>query len=849
MAPRRSKLSVCTGCVTMTLKGHPDWHRPQRLADRLLFAVYESAGEFLAPPSGLPVAEDAEKIPEFRLNLYHQDRGVSGLSTFGLLTARFRLDYDLAATRQALLATPSLHSINPMDTEEGWLRFSTPAASALPEVLRTPSPLDPSGANLALHLRLNGSDADLFLEILRRGLSTLFVEALLIRRGVAPRVANVASFDPSALRTALWGNEESAPVEALRDALVAQISRLPIRFSTAVTAGEEKETAQALLDRFAARFGTLELPRSSASSGPFLRVPTATVPNSEVRFDLAEPVLVPRGFFLTADPLGSARALSSSDLEHRLVRSIDVPALDNGQRRISVVANLPAHRIGVLRLGAEISAPPFPPNRPQTVKASAALDPGAIPKIIDMRLSPDEPLRFTWHTVAMLNAGGSAETVEGPIQTHEGGGQATLLVVSPSAFKASFVTLEAEPFFLAEARIEIRVRGWRSEQPWRAQGALDEGARELAVFVPHDVTEAELLATAVSRTDGSRISTDVLPLAPRHFDPFSFPGTGARRVRLSGSFPSGVRGMLVECAPQDRLDDPTRRHVVRLTPSVPEAEFSYVSLSPFRAGYCWRWAASGDMPAGPWSMPLSPDTPLLITASFSEDPMPDTSSLIIDGVELTPIPGETRAYSYRPVAAGIAGGPNGRKQVSLIEAGPVAMLALTAMWGVDGEALETVRGKIAKSLNLSDIGAVTLRPAQVDVGEVELRLGDGSGNFKPFLKTTSSGTPPYTAAFNAMLTMDQAPAVKKGLKGERGFLGLRYTVTEHPLRARTESSAGRETRETVFTTRTVGSDGTETVTRQADHSEARAGSQSSKPATLSEPRFYDTDAADWGLTA
>ena len=833
----------------MTLKGHPDWHRPQRLADRLLFAVYESAGEFLAPPTGLPVAEDAAKVPEFRLDLYRQNRGVSGLSEFGLLTARFRLDYDFSTIHQALLATPSLRSINPLDAEEGWLRFLTPNAFVLPEALRIPCLLDSSGANLALHLRLDGADADLFLEILRRGISTLFVEVLLIRRGVAPRIANVATFDPSALRAALWGNEESAPVEALRDAFVAQLSALPVRFSAPVTGEVAKETAQALLDRFAARFGTLELPRSGVGSGPHLRVIAPNVPRGEVRFDLAEPILVPRGFFLTADPLGSARAISSSDLENRLVRSIDVPAFDSGWRQISVVANLPARCIGVLRFVVEISAPRFPPARPHTVKAGVVLDPGAMPKTIDMRLSPDEPLRFTWHTLAMLSTEGAVQTMEGPIQTHEGGGQATFLVVSPRAFKASFVTLEAEPFFLAEALIEIRVRGWRGAQSWTAQGTLDEGTCELAVFVPHDVTKAELLATAVSRTDGSRIDTAVLSLAPIYFDPFSFPGTGARRVRLSGSFPSGVREMLVECAPQDRLDDLARLHFVRLTPSKPEAEFSYVSLSPFRAGYCWRWATSGNTPAGPWSLPLSPDMPLLITPSFSEDPMPDTSLLTIDGVELTPIPSETRAYFYRPVAAGIAGGANGRKQVSLIEAGPVAMLTLTAMWGVDGEALEAVRGKIAKSLNIPDVGAVILRPAQVDVGEVELRLGDGSGNFNPFLKTTSSGMPPYTAAFNAMLTADQAPKVKKALNGERGFLGLRYVVTEHPLPARNESSAGRETRETVVTTRTVGPDRTDPITRQEDHTEVRTDSESSKPASPPEPRLYDTDAADWGLAA
>ncbi|CUS37824.1 hypothetical protein COMA1_40275 [Candidatus Nitrospira nitrosa] len=830
------------------LQGYPDWHNPHRSAGHLLFAAYDTPGTFLSPPSGLPVAEDATKTPEFRLDLYSQDLGASGVSTFGLLAVRFRLDYDLTAAREVLLANAPHLRVNPLEVEEGWVRFSAPAAFKLPEALRIPRRLDPHGTNLALHLSLEGADADLFLEMLRRGLSTIFAEVLVIRQGIAPRVANVVTFNPSTLHAVLWGTKETISGEALYDAMAAGITTLPLRFTKPVTDDDAKATAQALLDRFAARFGKLELSPNGVGSSPYLRATPADVPSSEVRFDLDQPVLVPRGFILTADPLGSARALSAVDFEKHLVQRIDAPAFHSGWRQITVAGNLPKRRIGVLLLGIEISAPPFLPARPHTAQASVELDAETAYQTVDLRLSPDEPLRFTWRTLAVLDAGGTAQSLEGPVQTYEGNGNATFLVVPPSAFEASFVILEADPSFLVEAQIEIRVRGSRGTASWAGKGVLDENAQELAVFVPRDVIQPELIATAVSRSTGVRIETEVLPLRPTRLDPFSFPGTGARRALLKASFTSGIRQMLVECAPQDRLDDPSRRRLVRLTPAAPEAEFSYVAFSPFRAGYCWRWAVSDNTPAGAWSAPLNPDTPLLLALAPMEDPMPTPSPLIIDGVELSQVPDEPRAYFYRPTAAGIASDTTGRKQISLIEAGTVVMISLTTQWGVEGPELETVRNKLASKLNFADAHVVTLRPALVEVGEVELLLSDGSGNFKPFLKATSSGMPPYAAAFNTMLTADQAPTIKKALKGERGLLRLRYTVTERTMKHSTQSATEHMVHESAtWTTTSVGREG-ETTIRE----ETRTDTQASNTAPSSSPpatRLYETDAADWGLAS
>ena len=152
--------------------------------------------------------------------------------------------------------------------------------------------------------------------------------------------------------------------------------------------------------------------------------------------------------------------------------------------------------------------------------------------------------------------------------------------------------------------------------------------------------------------------------------------------------------------------------------------------------------------------------------------------LIIDGVELTPVPEHPHTYRYTPLAATVARDNAGRAQISLIKAGTFAMLNCTTMWGVTGAALEVARAKLAAQLRLAEPSQVTLTPAPVEVGPVELLLGDGSGRFDTLLTAQSSGMPPYSAAFSATLTEAQRTSVEKALGGERGFLAVRYSVRE-----------------------------------------------------------------------
>ena len=199
------------------------------------------------------------------------------------------------------------------------------------------------------------------------------------------------------------------------------------------------------------------------------------------------------------------------------------------------------------------------------------------------------------------------------------------------------------------------------------------------------------------------------------------------------------------------------------------------------------------------------------------------------------------AWRYRPRAPGLARGGDGRAQFSLIAAGPVIMLALTASWGVPAATLDAVRADLAARAQLPP-AQLSLSPEPVQVGTVRLMLGDGAGGFEELAKTQSSGAPPYHAAFNLMLSAEQAAKVRKALGGERGWLELRYETLDAPA-VRRASSAQSEQSLSV-----------ETALRDAQgeaglRAELRYGEKIETDSGGGEPRArsYSGDAADWGL--
>ena len=815
----------------------PDWSSPVSLAGRLLHPAYERPGLFFAPPVSLQAAA-ADGGSPFQLDVYRQDRGAGGLASFSLLTLRFAAEYELEAARNAAFVEHPKVRIEPLPIESGLLRLTGAAALGLPEAVSTPQPLDvASAASIGLGLRLDGPATDLFLGALRQGLATVGAEAWLVVRGVAARALGEVRLSPAAVAAALGGTGVVA-VDTLRAQLTNAPESLGVTASPPPASDLRAAFAEAVLDRLIGRFGTL-VPASEGGQGAWVRLDHAAMSEGEVRWDLNDAVLAPRLFALHADPLGPLRSLPLGEIESRLVRRHDVRGLVPGQRTLSIADTLPKRRAGLLGAVVEIEAGPVLPARPATVRATAPLD-GANASTAALRLAVGEPLAFEWRTVAFVASPGGVESVAGPVRQHT----REHLVVTPDDFGLRFVTVQAEQALLLIAKLTVECTGVRGGRPWAARGVLEAAEPALAFAVPADVQDPQIGATAKALSDGAERRMAPVPAATLRIDPFSFEGSGAREATVTCVFDDSAREALLELAPEDRAEAPPAASLVRLTPTAPTRRWTWLALSPFRSRFRWRWAGTQS-----WSEPVDPATPLSVRSSgrpgasaLGKSAM--TEEIEIDGVRLTPVDGQRSAWSYQPTRAGIATDASGRAQFTLIEAGAIAMLALTAMWGVSTATLESVRQSLASRAGVQ-LDQVMLSPKAVDVGEVTLLLGDGAGAFTALAATRSSGAPPYHAAFNATLDSEQASKVKKAARGERGWLAVRYAVSEQ---ASVTMSGAATASASASAAASVSRGGGGDATSASFAAEASLAAKFVETAgARPKVQVFQSDAADWGL--
>ena len=823
----------------MSFAGLPDWDAPVWLGDRAVFAAFEQPTRYFVAPVRLD-AVGVGDTPPFQLDLYQQDRVDAGLAEFGLLTVRFAAQFELEAAREAAFMSMPQARIEPLRAESGFLRLTAAAALGLPGAVTTPQSLDVASVGSAtLGVRLDGTAAEIFLGALREGLATIGAEAWLAVRGVSVRMPGTVELDPAAVFEALGPAGQPSrmvAVSALHQRLADDPGSLAVRHGGAVATDQRLRYAEAVVDRLVGRFGTL-VAAPDGAQGAWVRLDRAAMAPGVLRWSLDEPMLVPRLFALQADPLGPLRWLSHDEFEGRVVRRHAVAALRSGWWRVSVDTTLSAQAAGVLATAVDITVPARPPQRPATVKRTVLLDAATRPATVELRLAPGEPLAYEWQVVNHVQVDGAVETIDGPPRHAD----RAHLTLTPDDYGIGFVPVDADASLLAQAAVEVECMGTRGGRPWLVRGALDAGHPSVALAVPADVADAQIGACAVALADGCRRRMPAMPARALRLDPFSFEGSGARAVEVQGVFEDSADEVLVELAPEDLTGEPARRERLRLTRASPTARWSWLALSPFRSGFRWRMVGEDD-----WSPVLQPDAPLVVPGGRrNAGDAVATESFEIDGVRLTPLAGQPATWAYRPSAAGIAPGPDGRPQFTLIEAGPVAMLALTAMWGVAADRLEALRAKLAERAKLP-VRQVALSPAAVDVHEVSLLLGDEAGAFTPLATTTSSGAPPHHAAFNVTLDAGQLERVKKAVAGKRGWLAVRYVVRDQAAGARTASSTiSSSTSATTTVTRSSG--GASVTTRDASSVEHAASSGTSSAAPAAPVEVFQADAADWGL--
>jgi acyl dehydratase len=77
-----------------------------------------------------------------------------------------------------------------------------------------------------------------------------------------------------------------------------------------------------------------------------------------------------------------------------------VPPIPTGVLPVSIMANLPAHRIGLLAAGVEFHAPARPPHRVRAVTEAVELKPPGDAATLRLKLSPAEPAAYIYTTAA-----------------------------------------------------------------------------------------------------------------------------------------------------------------------------------------------------------------------------------------------------------------------------------------------------------------------------------------------------------------------------------------------------------------------------------------------------------------
>jgi len=593
----------------MSFKGRPDWSQMLASAGGAVFASYEEPGRGWALPVGLGLAAGPGGRPAFALELIRLDGGAAGPEVRGLLTIRFAAGYDLAARQEALFAALPEVKLAPLAPTAGFVRFQPAGALELPEELVTPRKLMWAGAgNLTLAAPVGSSATKLLRDAVEGGLAPATAVAEVEAQGLTSRSPAVARLDagmlvaPLTAAIANGGLTLKAVVTALDglgDALALDGLPAPDARPVALTA---------LAERLIGRFGALA-PAMEPGGEAVFALDFAALKDHRIDWPLDAPALVPRGVVLAADPLAAARQALADGFT--LTHEAPVVAVETGLHVISVFANLPDHRVGAIALGAELRAPPFLPDRPQTIAASASFHDGETVATVPMRLSAREPVAFTCQGFAFIVSDGAAERLTGAAFPHEG----AHLTLSPDDFPVGFVRIEATAGLLVLASLALVCAGQRGGKAWQAHATLDKGTASVAIAVPREVTGGALSVHATARDGGRVIALDDLALADCLLDLSTFPSAGPAVAQIVCDFDDDAGVAAIQCVPEDRADDAAAIGLVRLTPAQPAREWRWLVKDPFRDGFLWRWLALPGAAPPPWSDRIDPASGLLALKS------------------------------------------------------------------------------------------------------------------------------------------------------------------------------------------------------------------------------------------
>jgi hypothetical protein len=593
------------------LTGLPDFGLPVPPgAVRVLFPY--GSGPFTVLPDRLEVPAGPDGVPELALTLVRGTVPWLPPDPYGVLDLRLAPDYQLDEALELALGLRPDAAVTPFTVSGGFLRLLPTAAEVdVPEALTRPVALAFDGLDRGRFTVTLPMDAAVFAEgLLSGGVVAVRAHAELEFPGVAPRLAASVGFNPGILLPALAGLGEGGVVarDDLLSLLATGLPGLPLELQ-AERGLDPAELAGTLVDWLRARYATLA-PAPVPGPAAFLRLP-AEAPAGHVTWDLSQALATWRPLVLDQDPLAGVRSFVAANGTSALVARSAVPPMPTGQLSVTVTANLPAVRLGVLELGVELVAPPRPPVRPQQSSAVARLDPPADRASLRLRLSPVEPPEYTCQAYAVV-AGGGNEPLRGPAVPRRG----DTVALGAADLPVTFVPVRADPAVLALATVHVRLQFLDPGLP--AQDADLDPKRPAVAFTRPVPALGSPAPAPGSLTVDCRPLDGAAPvrLGPRDAAPLvitlaSLPGSRPQEVSVSAVFPGSDELVAVDLLAEGRPEETAWISTLALTPDRPQRTWRYAASSPFHAGYRWRPYRSAP-PSAPWSPVLPAGTPLVV---------------------------------------------------------------------------------------------------------------------------------------------------------------------------------------------------------------------------------------------
>jgi len=587
----------------------PDFQAPIQEKGVVVLMPYAASGAYTLLPQALDIARRQDGAGDFHLGIVRPENPMLPPSPYGMLDFRLQAVFAMQDGLAIVRAKQPGAMLEQAVFRGGFVQISPMGELKEASQLCAPVRINFQGLGLARFF----SRLDLESALLVKGMLTadsvpLRATAHLELWGVAPRLPLQVRFDPAQfLRFLLIKAGQGGGISRaeLAAALAVTSGDLPWRVEGKMDGVDPTLFGDCMADHVRARFASFGL-APQTGGGPILVLPAAEQFGSGTfLWDLAEPAATARTVTLTFDPLASARALVAAHGIEAVVSTDTVRRLQTGFVSLSVAANLPAQRQGILSLGVTVKVPPKLPFRPQQINRTVELQGPSDSGFMLLQLAPAEKLAYSYKTFVILQDSAGTHRLEGEDTAHEG----DKLDLDTDDFPLTFIPVEASDRLLAAGALTCTQRYDAVQNTF----SLTPSQPRLTLAVPRG-SSATLEFEVRSADRAHVLKLGPMPARPIHLDLSSFREYGPQTLDIRCTFDAGARLLAVDLLPESSPESPENISVVALTPESPQRQWKWFAPSPFAPGYHYR-IHKADASANPWSNVRSPFEPLLLEAA------------------------------------------------------------------------------------------------------------------------------------------------------------------------------------------------------------------------------------------